>query len=115
VGVHGANHAVASHQERNGRGRRHYVRFDRPGRLEARDKVGELDVRGKGAEQFEIPYGHTLVARLRHGRHAPHVRVPAPRSSKLAEIAVSARYKRLSQPDAYYRDLITIDDVRTRR
>jgi acetyl-CoA acetyltransferase len=59
-------------------------------------RAANLTYGGRGAEQFEIPYGHTLVARY-----------------ALAEIAVSARYNASLNPDAYYRDLITIDDVQS--
>jgi acetyl-CoA acetyltransferase len=73
-------------------------------------RSANLTYGGRGAEQFELPYGHTLVARYAMAAMR-HMYEFGTTIEQLAEIAVSARFNASLNPDAYYRDLITIDDV----
>ena len=65
---------------------------------------------GARLPQFEIPYGHTSVARYAMAAMR-HMYEYGTTIEQFAEIAVSARYNASLNPDAYYRDPITIEDV----
>jgi acetyl-CoA acetyltransferase len=80
--------------------------------LKRRLRSNNLTFGGRGAEQFEIPYGHTLIARYAMAAMR-HMHEHGTTAEQLAEIAVSARYNASLNPDAYYRDPITIDDVQS--
>jgi acetyl-CoA acetyltransferase len=79
--------------------------------LKRRDRRANLSFGSRGPVQFDAPFGHTLIAKyamtaLRH-MHEFGTSV-----DQLAEIAVSTRHNASLNPDAYYRDPITIDEVR---
>jgi acetyl-CoA acetyltransferase len=80
--------------------------------LKRRLRTNNLTFGGRGAEQFEIPYGHTLIARYAMAAMR-HMHEYGTTAEQLAEIAVSARYNAGFNPDAYYRDPITITDVQS--
>jgi len=65
-----------------------------------------------GPLQFEAPYGHTLIAKYGMATQR-HMYEFGTTIEQLAEIAVSARYNAQFNPDAYYRDPITVDDVQS--
>jgi acetyl-CoA acetyltransferase len=62
--------------------------------------------------QFDAPYGHTII-----GKYAMvtrrHMYEFGTTVEQLAEIAVSTRYNAGFNPDAYYQDPITIEDVQS--
>jgi acetyl-CoA acetyltransferase len=60
--------------------------------------------------QFDVPYGHTLIAKYAMAAQR-HMHEFGTTIEQLAEIAVSARFNAKDNPEAYYRDPITIDDV----
>jgi acetyl-CoA acetyltransferase len=60
--------------------------------------------------QFDAPYGHTLVSRYAMAAQR-HMAEHGTTVEQLAEIAVSTRANAARNPDAYYRDPITVDDV----
>jgi acetyl-CoA acetyltransferase len=60
--------------------------------------------------QFDAPYGHSLIAKYAMVARR-HMYEYGTTIEQLAEIAVSARHNAGLNPDAYYRDPITIDDV----
>ena len=68
----------------------------------------------RGPVQFDAPFGHTLIAKYAMVARR-HMHEFGTTIEQLAEIAVSTRYNASLNPDAYYRDPITIDDVQSRR
>ncbi len=64
--------------------------------------------------QFETPYGHTLIAKYAMAARR-HMHEFGTTLDELAEIAVSTRYNASFNPDAYYREPITIADVHASR
>jgi acetyl-CoA acetyltransferase len=66
----------------------------------------------RGPVQFDAPYGHTLIAKYAMVARR-HMHEFGTTIEQLAEIAVSARHNAALNPDAYYRDPITVDDVQS--
>jgi acetyl-CoA acetyltransferase len=64
----------------------------------------------RGPLQWEAPYGHTLVSKYAMAARR-HMHTYGTTIEQLAEVAVSARFNAADNPEAYYRDPITIDDV----
>jgi acetyl-CoA acetyltransferase len=73
-------------------------------------RLANLSFGTRGPVQFAAPFGHpvgshyAMVARR-------HMYEFGTTIEQLAEVAVSTRYNASLNPDAYYQDLITIDDV----
>lgn len=63
-----------------------------------------------GPLQWEAPYGHTLISKYAMAARR-HMFTYGTTIEQLAEVAVSARFNAADNPEAYYRDPITIDDV----
>jgi acetyl-CoA acetyltransferase len=80
--------------------------------LKARRRSANLSFGTRGPVQFDAPYGHTLIAKYAMVAQR-HMHEFGTTAEQLAEIAVSARYNAQFNPDAYYRDPITIDDVQS--
>jgi acetyl-CoA acetyltransferase len=64
----------------------------------------------RGPLQWEVPYGHTLISKYAMAARR-HMHRYGTTIEQLAEVAVSARFNAADNPDAYYRDPISIDDV----
>jgi acetyl-CoA acetyltransferase len=64
----------------------------------------------RGPLQWEAPYGHTLVSKYAMAARR-HMYAYGTTIEQLAEVAVSARFNAADNPEAYYRDPITVDDV----
>jgi acetyl-CoA acetyltransferase len=64
----------------------------------------------RGPLQWEAPYGHTLISKYAMAARR-HMHVYGTTIEQLAEVAVSARFNAAENPEAYYRDPITVDDV----
>jgi acetyl-CoA acetyltransferase len=64
----------------------------------------------RGPLQWEAPYGHTLISKYAMAARR-HMAEYGTTIEQLAEVAVSARFNAADNPDAYYRDPISIDDV----
>jgi len=78
--------------------------------IKARRRGANLSFGTRGPVQFDAPFGHTLIAK--HAMVARrHMHEYGTTIDQLAEIAVSARYNAGLNPDAYYRDPLTIEDV----
>jgi len=78
--------------------------------LKRKFRTANLFFGNRGPSQFDAPFGHTLIAK--HAMSARrHMHEYGTTIEQLAEIAVSARYNAGFNPDAYYRDPITVDDV----
>lgn len=69
-----------------------------------------LSYGARGPMQFEAPFGHTLIAKYAMSTRR-HMYEYGTTIEQLAEVSVSARYNAQFNPDAYYRDPMTIDDV----
>jgi acetyl-CoA acetyltransferase len=80
--------------------------------LKRRSRRANLSFGNRGPTQFEAPFGHTLIAK--HAMSARrHMHEFGTTIEQLAEIAVSARHNAGLNPDAYYRDPISIEDVQS--
>ncbi|RAV03927.1 acetyl-CoA acetyltransferase [Mycolicibacter senuensis] len=64
----------------------------------------------RGPLQWEAPYGHTLISKYAMAARR-HMHQYGTTIEQLAEVAVSARFNAADNPEAYYRDPITVDDV----
>ncbi len=64
----------------------------------------------RGPLQWEAPYGHTLISKYAMAARR-HMAEYGTTIEQLAEVAVSARFTAADNPEAYYRDPISIDDV----
>jgi acetyl-CoA acetyltransferase len=82
--------------------------------LKARRRTANLSFGGRGPVQFEVPFGHTLISKYAMATRR-HMYEFGTTIEQLAEIAVSARYNASFNPEAYYRDPITIEDVQSSR
>ena len=80
--------------------------------LKRRDRRANLSFGSRGPVQFDAPFGHTLIAKYAMTARR-HMHEFGTTIDQLAEIAVSTRHNASLNPDAYYQDPITIDDVRT--
>jgi Acetyl-CoA acetyltransferase len=78
--------------------------------LKAKRRSANLSFGARGPVQFDAPYGHTLIAKYAMAARR-HMHQYGTTIEQLAEISVSARYNAGLNPDAFYRDPITIEDV----
>ncbi|MBX6391161.1 MAG: acetyl-CoA acetyltransferase [Frankia sp.] len=78
--------------------------------LRRRLRTANLNWGSRGPQQWEAPYGHTLISKYAMAARR-HMHEFGTTIEQLAEIAVSARCNAGPNPEAYYRDPITIDDV----
>lgn len=78
--------------------------------LKRKLRTANLTFGGRGPEQFDVPYGHTLISRYAMAAMR-HMHEYGTTVEQLAEIAVSTRYNASLNPDATHRDLLTIDEV----
>ena len=90
------------------------LRVDVVRRSETQVADGQPLLRQPGPYPVRIPLRAHPDRQARHVGPAPHGRVGTT-IEQLAEIAVSTRYNAGLNPDAYYRDPITIEDVQTSR
>jgi len=82
--------------------------------LKARRRSANLSFGARGPVQFDVPFGHTLISKYAMAARR-HMYEYGTTIEQLAEISVSSRYNASLNPDAYYRDPITIDDVQSSR
>lgn len=78
--------------------------------LKRRLRTANLAFSARGPAQFDAPYGLTLIAKYAMTTRR-HMHVYGTTLEQLAQIAVDTRYNASLNPDAYYRDPITVDDV----
>lgn len=69
-----------------------------------------LDWGGRGPLQWEAPYGHTLISKYAMAARR-HMHEYGTTLEQLAEVAVAARANAAANPEASYREPITIEDV----
>jgi acetyl-CoA acetyltransferase len=78
--------------------------------LKRRERRANLSFGSRGPVQFDTPFGHTLIAKYAMAARR-HMHEFGTTIDQLAEIAVSTRANASLNPDAYYREPITIDEV----
>jgi acetyl-CoA acetyltransferase len=78
--------------------------------LKKRLRGANLSFGTRGPVQFDAPFGHTLIAKYAMVARR-HMHEFGTTIEQLAEIAVSARHNASLNPEAFYQDPITIDDV----
>ncbi|MFF3330440.1 acetyl-CoA acetyltransferase [Streptomyces sp. NPDC002888] len=78
--------------------------------IRAGRRTGDLSFGARGPLQFEVPYGHTLIAKYAMAARR-HMIEYGTTIEQLAEVAVQARANAALNPGAMYRDPITVDDV----
>lgn len=78
--------------------------------IKAGRRTANLSFGTRGPLQFEVPYGHTLIAKYAMAARR-HMHQYGTTLEQLAQVAVQARANAAANPDALYRDPITVDDV----
>lgn len=78
--------------------------------LKQRRRTANLSFGARGPVQFEVAHGHTLIAKYAMAARR-HMHEHGTTIEQLAEIAVSTRHNAGTNPDAYYREPITVGDV----
>ncbi|MGR6971090.1 thiolase C-terminal domain-containing protein [Streptomyces cynarae] len=78
--------------------------------LRAGRRTGTLSFGARGPLQFEAPYGHTLIAKYAMAARR-HMHAHGTTIEQLAEVAVQARANAAANPEAMFRDPITVEDV----
>ena len=78
--------------------------------LQKKLRSANLSFGTRGPAQFDAPWGHTLIAKYAMTARR-HMHEFGTKIEELAEIAVSARHNASLNPEAFYREPITIADV----
>ncbi|GAA2637785.1 hypothetical protein GCM10009863_63190 [Streptomyces axinellae] len=78
--------------------------------IKARRRTSDLSFGARGPLQFEVPYGHTLIAKYAMAARR-HMHQYGTTLEQLAQVAVQARANAAANPDALYREPITVEDV----
>jgi acetyl-CoA acetyltransferase len=78
--------------------------------VKAKRRTSNLSFGGRGPLQFEAPYGHTLISKYAMAARR-HMHEYGTTLEQLASVAVQARANAAANPDAMFRDPITVDDV----
>jgi acetyl-CoA acetyltransferase len=79
--------------------------------LKARRRgTANLSFGARGPVQFDAPYGHTLISKYAMAARR-HMHEFGTKIEQLANISVDTRWNASHNPEAYYRDPITVDDV----
>jgi acetyl-CoA acetyltransferase len=78
--------------------------------IKAGRRTSNLSFGARGPLQFEVPYGHSLIAKYAMAARR-HMHEYGTTLEQLAEVAVQARMNAGTNPDAMYRTPITVDEV----
>ncbi|WP_432178283.1 thiolase C-terminal domain-containing protein [Streptomyces sp. NBC_00063] len=78
--------------------------------IKARRRTSNLSFGARGPLQFEAPYGHSLIAKYAMAARR-HMHEYGTTLEQLAEVAVQARANAALNPEAMFRDPVTVDDV----
>ncbi|MGW5676091.1 thiolase C-terminal domain-containing protein [Streptomyces sp. NPDC003860] len=78
--------------------------------VKARRRTANLSFGSRGPLQYEVPYGHTLIAKYAMAARR-HMHQYGTTLEQLAQVAVQARAHAAANPDALFRTPITVDDV----
>lgn len=82
--------------------------------LKRRLRNANLAFSSRGPSQFEAPWGLSLIAKYAMTARR-HMHEFGTTIEQFANIAVDTRWNASHNPDAYYQDLITVDDVQSSR
>lgn len=82
--------------------------------LKRKQRTANLAFSTRGPSQFDAPWGHSLIAKYAMTARR-HMHEYGTTIEQLAEVAVSTRHNAGANPQAYYQDPITIDDVQSER
>ena len=75
-------------------------------------RTSNLVLSSRGPSQFDVPYGHTLIAKYAMTARR-HMHEYGTTIEQLADVAVAARANAALNPEAMYRDVITVEDVQS--
>ncbi|MFD3512042.1 acetyl-CoA acetyltransferase [Streptomyces sp. NPDC058657] len=78
--------------------------------IRAGRRTSNLSFGSRGPLQFEVPYGHTLVAKYAMAARR-HMHEYGTTPEQLASVAVQARANAATNPDAMFREPVTVDEV----
>ncbi|MFD9218597.1 acetyl-CoA acetyltransferase [Streptomyces sp. NPDC060064] len=78
--------------------------------IRAGRRTSNLSFGGRGPLQFEVPYGHTLISKYAMAARR-HMHEYGTTLEQLASVAVQARANAAANPDAMFREPITVDEV----
>ncbi|WP_369218078.1 thiolase C-terminal domain-containing protein [Streptomyces flavofungini] len=78
--------------------------------IKARRRTSNLSFGARGPLQFEVPYGHSLIAKYAMAARR-HMHEYGTTLEQLASVAVQARANAATNPDALYREPVTVDEV----
>jgi acetyl-CoA acetyltransferase len=78
--------------------------------LKARRRTAGLALGAHGPQQFEAPYGHTLISKYAMAARR-HMHEHGTTLEQLAGVAVQARANAAANPEAMYRAPLTVDEV----
>ncbi|MEU8621280.1 acetyl-CoA acetyltransferase [Streptomyces sp. NPDC048623] len=78
--------------------------------IRARRRTGNLSFGARGPLQFEVPYGHSLIAKYAMAARR-HMHEYGTTIEQLAGVAVEARAHAALNPEAMFRDPVTVDEV----
>jgi acetyl-CoA acetyltransferase len=78
--------------------------------IKAGRRASNLSFGARGPLQFEVPYGHSLIAKYAMAARR-HMHEYGTTLEQLAEVAVQARANAALNPEAMFRDPVTVDDV----
>jgi acetyl-CoA acetyltransferase len=73
-------------------------------------RTANLNFGNRGPVQFDAPFGHSIIAKYAMSTRR-HMLEFGTTLEQLAEIAVAARFNAKDNPEAYYRDPITVEEV----
>lgn len=78
--------------------------------IKAGRRTGDLSFGARGPLQFEVPYGHTLIAKYAMAARR-HMIEHGTTIEQLAQVAVQARANAALNPEAMFGDPVSVDDV----
>ncbi|GLF97325.1 thiolase C-terminal domain-containing protein [Streptomyces yaizuensis] len=78
--------------------------------IRAGRRTGDLSWGGRGPQQFEVAYGHTLIAKYAMAARR-HMHEYGTTAEHLAQVAVQTRAHAARNPEAMFRDPLTVDEV----
>ncbi|MFE3996401.1 acetyl-CoA acetyltransferase [Streptomyces goshikiensis] len=78
--------------------------------IKARRRTSNLSFGARGPLQFEVPYGHTLISKYAMAARR-HMHEYGTTLEQLAEVAVQTRANAAANPDAMFRDPLTVGEV----
>ncbi|MGX1671447.1 thiolase C-terminal domain-containing protein [Streptomyces sp. NPDC055400] len=78
--------------------------------IKAKRRTSNLSFGARGPLQFEVPYGHSLIAKYAMAARR-HMHAYGTTLEQLAEVAVQARANAALNSEAMFRDPVTVDDV----